>query len=76
MLDSSMYVSRLLLVNGERIRKQRQLAGLSVFKLAVKVGVDPNTIHRWERSEMTPTPKNLKRLSRILRTPIAYLRGE
>lgn len=52
---------------GERIIKQRQRLGLSQKKLARKVGLSPDTIVEWEKSENKPS-RDLLRIMAALFT--------
>ncbi len=44
------------MTSGERLRAKRTKAGLSQEALARLLGVTQNTVARWERDEMTPSP--------------------
>jgi DNA-binding XRE family transcriptional regulator len=52
---------------GERIKEYRCKNGLSLRKLAKIIGVDPETIARWEKERVEPRGKLKKRLSSLLR---------
>ncbi len=45
------------------LKKQRAIHGLSQKELAEKVGVPQASIGQWERNEVSPTMKNIKKLS-------------
>jgi len=58
---------------GERLRRMRTNAGLSVRALAEKVGVSPSFIYQLERNETTPSFSTLKRIGSILGTGVSVL---
>jgi transcriptional regulator with XRE-family HTH domain len=45
------------------LKTQRATHGLSQKELAKKVGVPQTSIGQWERNEVSPTMKNIKKLS-------------
>ena len=45
------------------LKEQRAIHGLSQKELAEKVGVPQASIGQWERNEVSPTMKNIKKLS-------------
>ena len=47
---------------GRDIAAAREAAGLTQLALANAIGVDPQTISRWERGERTPGPNDLYRI--------------
>jgi len=51
-------------VTGKEVRRVRRLHGLTQRVFAERVGVNPNTVARWERDEVTvgSTPAILIRL--------------
>jgi transcriptional regulator with XRE-family HTH domain len=49
---------------------------LSQVKLAEAIGVDSNTISRWERDLYRVTADYVPKLASILNTSVAYLMGE
>lgn len=61
---------------GERIRKLRKKNGLSQAELGETVGVESNTISRWERNDLIPKGTSLARVARALNTTSAYLLEE
>ena len=61
---------------GERIRKLRKKNGLSQAELGETVGVESNTISRWERNDLIPKGTFLARVARALNTTSAYLLEE
>ena len=59
-----------LKVLGEKVRKERKLAGLTQEQLAEKVGVRRETIMRLEKAQYNPSPKLAIDISRVLNAPI------
>jgi transcriptional regulator with XRE-family HTH domain len=51
---------------GKRIKNYRVRNGLSLRKLAKKLGVDPGTLTRWERKQISPSALMKKRLHNFL----------
>ncbi len=51
---------------GERIRKGRQMNGLTQSQLASKLGCSINTISRWEHDRNLPSKKDMEKISSIL----------
>jgi transcriptional regulator with XRE-family HTH domain len=51
---------------GDRLRELRDASGLSQFALAVKAGVQPNSIARLERGEIHPTWATVRALADAL----------
>ena len=49
-------------MTGPQIRELRKHLGYTQAKLADEVGVTPNTIARYERDELNPSPPVLKLL--------------
>lgn len=47
------------------VRSARRRLGLTQDKLAEKLGVTRNTVSRWERGEVSPSPENLAALDRL-----------
>jgi transcriptional regulator with XRE-family HTH domain len=45
------------------LKEQRAIHGFSQKELAEKVGVPQASIGQWERNEVSPTMKNIKKLS-------------
>jgi len=48
------------------LKTQRAVHGLSQKELAEKVGVPHASVGQWERNEVSPTMKNIKKLSAAL----------
>lgn len=59
----------------DRVKKLRDLRGLSQGDLAQVIGVDVNTIWRWENGRSSPA-RSLQKLAQALDTTTAYLLGE
>lgn len=51
------------------LRKARDSQGLPRWKVAMEVGVSEDTIERWERGEVTPTPDDVDRLETLYKVP-------
>jgi transcriptional regulator with XRE-family HTH domain len=52
------------------IKELREERHWSQFALAVKVGVRPETVSRWELGKLQPQGRNLLRLSDIFAVPV------
>ena len=52
-------------MTGTQIRELRKTLGYTQARLAEEVGVTPNTIARYEREELRPSPPVLKLLKLI-----------
>lgn len=52
---------------GERLRKLREIRGMSQSDLAKAIGCEPSAISHWETGEREPTLTNLLRLAEGLR---------
>ena len=52
-------------MTGEQIKELRKSLGFTQAKLAEEVGLTPNTIARYERDELKPSPPVLKLLKLI-----------
>jgi transcriptional regulator with XRE-family HTH domain len=61
---------------GERIRLARDEIGMSQVELAEAVGVDSNTISRWERNLNRVTSDYVRKLAKALNKTIPYLYEE
>lgn len=55
------------------MRAERARNGMSVAKVAEKIGVHPNAITRWENGQAEPTASNLIALSTLYGTTPEYL---
>jgi putative transcriptional regulator len=49
-------------MNGAQIKELRKSLGYTQARLAEEVGVTPNTVARYERDELRPSPPVLKLL--------------
>jgi len=56
-------------MNGEQIRKLREVLGLSQQELAVKVGVSVSSVHRWESGKTRPHPLAVEKLKALEPAP-------
>lgn len=63
---------------GERIRKLRKEKGLTIYELALKLGISRNTLTMWERGEKEPYAiEVIRELANVLEVPmINLLAGE
>lgn len=60
----------------ENIGKRRRALGLTQAQLAERLGVDAETLSRFERGRHSPTLKNLARLAGLLQTTVSDLLAE
>jgi transcriptional regulator with XRE-family HTH domain len=60
----------------ENIGKRRRALGLTQAQLAERLGVDTETLSRFERGKHSPTLKNLARLAGLLQTTVSDLLAE
>ncbi len=58
---------------GEQIRRVRENANVSADELAVAIGVDPETVMRWESTRRVPRLRNLVAIAIALRVPVDHL---
>lgn len=61
---------------GPRIKEQRKAHKESQSTVAEAVGVDPQTVGRWERGENKPPIERLDALAHRWNVPLEYLTGE
>jgi transcriptional regulator with XRE-family HTH domain len=61
---------------GNRILLARKRAGVSQSKLAEAIGIDANTISRWERDAVKMKAEKMAIVASSLNTSVAYLLGE
>jgi transcriptional regulator with XRE-family HTH domain len=59
----------------ERLKESRKKSGLSQSQLAEKIGVQTNTVWRWENGRASPM-ESIMNLAIALNTTVAYLIGE
>lgn len=55
------------MTNGQRLRAKRLKAALSQAALGRLLGITTNTVARWERDEMTPSPMLWAALEHVTR---------
>ena len=53
-------------IDGRLIKKKRKQKGYSQYRLAKKLGVDPDEVKDWERNRKQPDKHILRRLAKIL----------
>jgi Zn-dependent peptidase ImmA (M78 family)/transcriptional regulator with XRE-family HTH domain len=61
--------------NPQRLNIARERRAMSKKGVAEKLGVTPNTIHRYETGEITPTNENIQRLAEALNFPSSFFFG-
>jgi transcriptional regulator with XRE-family HTH domain len=61
---------------GNRILAARKRAGISQTRLAELVGIDSNTISRWERDIVKMKAEKMAIVAAALNTSVAYILGE
>ena len=61
---------------GRNIKQCRAALGLTQAQLAERLGMETETLSRFERGKHLPTLKNLLRMAEVLRTSVADLLGE
>lgn len=57
---------------GERIKRARKALRLSQAALAEAVGVQTNTVWRWENQRATPDVEAISQIAQTLGVPVAY----
>lgn len=61
---------------GDRIRKQRELLGVSQTDLAEKVRISKQTLYKYEKNIITNIPSDkIEEISKVLHVSEAYLMG-
>ena len=61
---------------GDRIRKQRELLGISQTELAEKIKVSKQTLYKYEKNLITNIPSNIiEEISKVLNVSESYLMG-
>lgn len=60
---------------GERLKKLRQLNGVSQVDLSKTLGVDKATVSRWEKNQYEPDQETIKKIATIFGVTIDYLLG-
>ena len=53
-----------------RLRNKRLISGLTVYQLAIRIGVREQTIRRWECGQHNPDVLTAQRLAKILNSSI------
>ena len=61
---------------GQRLRQARRYAGLTQLAAGEKIGVDPNTIARYEAGRITPSSPALFAMAQIYGRPVEWFYGE
>lgn len=61
--------------NPQRLSIARKRRAMSKKALAELVGVTPNTIHRYETGEITPSGENLARIAAEMQFPVTFFAG-
>ena len=61
---------------GDRIRKQRELLGISQTELAEKIKVSKQTLYKYEKNLITNIPSSIiEEISKVLNVSESYLMG-
>jgi transcriptional regulator with XRE-family HTH domain len=60
---------------GDRIRKARELRGMSVVELAEKCQVTVGAVSHWETGRFTPRPEMQVRIAKAVDVPWSFLFG-
>ena len=60
----------------ERMRQLRKEVGLGQVDIAEKLGVDPNTVSKWELGQQNPKDVYIYKLTQIYNVNVEYLLGE
>jgi transcriptional regulator with XRE-family HTH domain len=55
----------------DRIRDARTSLKLTQLGFAIQLGVDPQTVSRWERGEATPRLQHLRAIAELAEIPVA-----
>ena len=58
---------------GERIRRAREAAGMSVPQLARRLGVEASSVKAWEDGDRDPRANRLRNLSGLLGVSLAWV---
>lgn len=61
-------------VDGEKIRILRKKAGMSQYKLSLKIDALRGSISDWENDKSNPSKKFVKQLAEVFNVPIRVLR--
>lgn len=76
MVDTERTEEAVILRLAQNIGERRRALGLTQAQLAERLGVDTETLSRFERGKHAPTLKNLIRLAGLLQTTVADLLAE
>ena len=60
---------------GTRLKELRNESGLKQVELGEVIGVDKNTVYRWETGEYRPSEENALLIAHYFNVPYAYLMG-
>ena len=60
---------------GTRLKELRNESGLKQVELGEVIGVDKNTVYRWETGEYRPSEENALLIANYFNVPYAYLMG-
>jgi transcriptional regulator with XRE-family HTH domain len=63
-------------IRPDRLRDAREYLGLTVAEVAGALGCEPSELERIEAGGVTITGEQARKLSRLYRRPVAWLRGE
>ncbi len=55
------------------IRELREERGWTQFDLAVKIGVTPSTVYKWESGKNEPTASKLRLVARLFEVPMEQI---
>lgn len=58
---------------GERLKKAREVSGMSRKAMANRVGVKLSTVEKWENGKMNPRANRLQLLASLLNVPLMWL---
>lgn len=62
--------------NPSRLRLARKRRGLTMTRLAQRIGVEPRSISAYENGEFTPDPERRVLLAKVLRFPVSFFCGD
>jgi transcriptional regulator with XRE-family HTH domain len=63
-------------VFSKRLKEKRIEKKLTQKALSQLIGVEPNTIYKWEKGLIIPSIDSVQKISKVLDVPIAYLLDE
>ena len=67
---------RIMHMNGEFLKKAIKDAGYTQVSFADKLGVEPNTVWRWIRGDISPSDKRKQKIAELLGIKISQLVGD